>query len=136
MLIDELNESQVEVNKQSQPQLLSTDHSSLYESQIPFVRTNFLQTTALVGERQYPRCMVQKILQPKKSYAEEIGFEMKKDAIGPCTFVGVIRPTLKNSRYYDWESNYEKNQASISQPFKIPKNHLTIQSGNVDVSKF
>jgi hypothetical protein len=53
--------------------------------------------------------MVSKILSPKKSFAEQINFEMKKDAIGPCRAVGVIRPRVKKLRYYEWENNYFKN---------------------------
>jgi hypothetical protein len=31
---------------------------STIDDQIPFIKSTFLQTTALVGERQFPRCMV------------------------------------------------------------------------------
>ena len=53
--------------------------------------------------------MVSQVLPPRKSYAEEIGFEIKKNSIGPCRAVKVVRPRVKKMRYYDWENNYFKN---------------------------
>jgi hypothetical protein len=111
---------------------LASEVSSTHESTIPFIKSSFLKTTALVGERQYPRCMVSKILSPKKSYAEEQGFEMKKGSIGPSRAVMVVRPRVKKLRYYDWESKYLKNEISISTPFTIPTQ--TIEHGVAELA--
>ena len=70
---------------------------------------NFLTTTSLVGERYYPRCIVN---QPKvpipRSFIEQQGY-VKDGSIGPCRAVQVIRPRgIKKMAFYNWEAKLTK----------------------------
>jgi len=80
------------------------------------IKSNFLQTTTLVGERHYPRCIVAVPPSTKKSFMEEQGFTNKND-IGPCRAVGIVRPRLKKLKFYDWENKFHQAHIDLNTPF-------------------
>ena len=84
---------------------------------MPFIKSNFLQTTSLVGERQFPRCIVGRddnkdaykirnqgtgqLSDYQRGYLKEQGFI--KGSIGASKAVQVIRPRIKKLGFYNWE---------------------------------